>query len=51
MGHVHKGTKGLEGGVSSLGVEDRNYGWGGEFQVRIFRFIPHIFGGDYFALY
>ena len=28
--HVHRETKGLEGGVSSLGVEGQNYGVGGE---------------------
>jgi len=36
---------GLEGGVSSLGVEGRNYGGGGEISVRNFRFVPQIFGG------
>jgi len=30
MGHVHRETKGLEGGISSLGVEGRNYGGCGE---------------------
>ena len=36
---------GLKGGGSSLGVEGRNYGVGGEIYVRNFRFVPQIFGG------
>jgi len=43
--HVHRETKGLEGGVSSLGDEGRNYGGGGEISVRNFRFVPQIFWG------
>ena len=30
--HLHRETKGLEGGVSSLVDEGRNYGGGGEFK-------------------
>jgi len=35
----------LEGWVSSLGVESRNYRGGGEIYVRNFGFVPQIFGG------
>jgi len=34
-----------EGFKSSLGVEGRNYGGGGEIEVRKFRFVSQIFGG------
>ena len=42
---LHRETKGLEGGVSSLGDEGRNYGGGGEMKLRNFRFDPQTFGG------
>ena len=35
----------MKGGISSVGVEGRNYGVGDEIQVRNFRFVPQIFGG------
>ena len=35
----------MEGGVSSLGDEGRNYGGVGEIEVRNFRFVLQIFGG------
>jgi len=37
--------KGLQGGISSLGVEVQNYGGGGEIEVRNFRFVPQKFVG------
>ena len=43
--YIHRETKGLEGGVSSLGDEGRNYGGNGEIYVRNFRFVPQTFGG------
>ena len=41
----HWETKGLEGGVSSLGDEGRNYWGGGEIYLKNFRFDPKRFGG------
>jgi len=41
----HRETKGLEGWVSSLEDEGRNYGGCGEIQVRNFRFDPQTFEG------
>ena len=41
---------GLEGGVSSLGVEGRNYGGVAEIEMRDFRFVPQIYGGGICSL-
>jgi len=41
---LHRETKGLEGGVSSLEDEGRNYGGCGEIQARNFRFDPQTLG-------
>jgi len=44
-GYIHRETKGLEGGVSSLGDEGQNHGGAGEIEVRNVRFDPQTFGG------